>query len=113
MSNFRLQIASPSGMVYDGEAKQISVRAIDGDVAILAGHIPYVTALKGGECRVYIGDEIKKGGRNFERDQRGSQTSFVGLCLERNRINLSRASKSCAAFMYRGKSRLCLYVKIG
>lgn len=61
MSNFRLQIASPSGMVYDGEAKQISVRAIDGDVAILAGHIPYVTALKGGECRVYIGDEIKKG----------------------------------------------------
>lgn len=62
MSNFRLQIASPSGMVYDGEAKQISVRAIDGDVAILAGHIPYVTALKGGECRVYIGDEIKKGG---------------------------------------------------
>lgn len=61
MSNFRLQIASPSGMVYDGEAKQISVRAIDGDVAILAGHIPYVTALKGGECRVYIGDKIKKG----------------------------------------------------
>lgn len=61
MSNFHLQIASPDGMVYDGEAKQISVRAIDGDVAILAGHIPYVTALKGGECRVYIDDEIKTG----------------------------------------------------
>lgn len=60
MKEFHLQITTPTGLVYDGQANQISARAIDGDVAILAGHIPYVTALKSGECRVYIGDEIKK-----------------------------------------------------
>ena len=60
MKTFHLQITTPNGLVYDGQASQISARAIDGDVAVLAGHIPYVTALKGGECRVYIDGEIKK-----------------------------------------------------
>ena len=59
MKNFHLQIVTPDGLVYDGEAGQVSVRSIDGDIAILAGHIPYVTALKDGDCRVYIEDEIK------------------------------------------------------
>ncbi len=59
MKNFHLQIVTPDGLVYDGEAGQVSVRSIDGDIAILAGHIPYVTALKDGDCRVYIDDEIK------------------------------------------------------
>ena len=60
MKEFHLQIVTPDGLVFDGQAGQLSVRSIDGDVAILAGHIPYVTALKEGECRVYVGDEIKK-----------------------------------------------------
>ena len=59
MKTFHLQIVTPDGLVYDGEAGQVSVRSIDGDIAILAGHIPYVTALKDGDCRVYIDDEIK------------------------------------------------------
>lgn len=53
MKTFKLQIAAPDGMRYDGEAVQISVRGIEGDLAVLAGHIPFVTALKSGECRVY------------------------------------------------------------
>ena len=57
MKKFRLQIAAPDGMRYDGDAVQISVRGIEGDLAVLAGHIPFVTALRGGECRVYTGDE--------------------------------------------------------
>lgn len=60
MKTFHLQIAAPDGMRYDGEAVQLSVRGIEGDLAILAGHIPYVTALKAGECRVYTGDEIRR-----------------------------------------------------
>ena len=57
MKTFRLQIAAPDGMRYDGEAVQLSVRGIAGDLAILAGHIPFVTALKDGECRVYTGED--------------------------------------------------------
>ena len=54
MKSFHLQIAAPDGMRFDGEAVQISVRGIDGELAVLAGHIPFVTALKAGECRVYV-----------------------------------------------------------
>jgi len=53
MKTFKLQIAAPDGMRYDGDAVQISVRGIEGDLAVMAGHVPFVTALKSGECRVY------------------------------------------------------------
>lgn len=56
MKKFKLQIAAPDGLRYDGEAVQLSVRGISGDLAVLAGHIPFVTALKSGECRVYVED---------------------------------------------------------
>ena len=57
MSEFDLKIVSPDGVFYDGKARQITLRSIDGDVSILAGHIPYLTAVGIGECRVYPGDE--------------------------------------------------------
>lgn len=53
MKKFKLQIAAPDGLRYDGEAVQLSVRGIGGELAVLAGHVPFVTALKSGECRVY------------------------------------------------------------
>lgn len=54
MSSFHLKIVSLDGMFYDGEARQVSLQTIDGEVSILAGHIPYVTAIGAGECRVYV-----------------------------------------------------------
>ncbi|MDF2801044.1 MAG: synthase epsilon subunit AtpC [Anaerocolumna sp.] len=56
MNSFHLQIVSLDGMFFDGDAKQISLRTVDGDIAIRAGHIPYVTAIGAGECRVYVED---------------------------------------------------------
>ena len=56
MADFHLKIVSPDGVFFDGEARQLSLRSIDGDVAILAGHIPYLTAVGIGECRVYTDD---------------------------------------------------------
>lgn len=44
---------SPDGIFFDGQACQLSLRVLDGDVSILAGHIPYLTAVEMGECRVY------------------------------------------------------------
>lgn len=53
MRTFHLEIAAPDGKIYDGEAYMLSVRGIEGDLAILAGHIPFVTALASGAVRVY------------------------------------------------------------
>lgn len=51
--NFKLKIMSPDGVFFDGDAYQLSVRAIDGELAIYHGHIPFLTAVAIGECRVY------------------------------------------------------------
>ncbi len=56
MADFHLKIVSPDGVFFDGEAHQLSLRSIDGDIAVLAGHIPYLTAVGIGECRVYLGE---------------------------------------------------------
>lgn len=63
MNEFHLEIAAPDGMMYDGGAYMVSVRGIEGDLAILAGHIPLVTALAPGEVRVYptAGADPKRG----------------------------------------------------
>lgn len=60
MSAFRLQIITPQGVLFDGESSQLSVRSTEGELAVLSGHIPMVTALTDGECRVYTDDGIKK-----------------------------------------------------
>ena len=54
MKSFRLEITTPAGVSFADDAVQLSVRAIDGSLAIMAGHIPLVTAVSPGECRVYL-----------------------------------------------------------
>lgn len=56
MNTFPLQIVSPDGLCFDGEARQVRLRTIEGDVAVLAGHLPYVTAIGMGECRLVLPD---------------------------------------------------------
>ena len=56
MSSFHLQIVTPDGEFFDGPAQRVRVRTLNGDVAILAGHIPYVTALGTGEASVTTED---------------------------------------------------------
>ncbi len=53
MKTYHLEIVTPEGVVYNRDAVQLSVPAIDGSLSVLADHIPLITALKGGECRVY------------------------------------------------------------
>ena len=53
MKTFPLEIVTPEGVAYKGDAVQLSVRAVNGSMSVLAGHIPLVTALKNGVCHVY------------------------------------------------------------
>jgi F-type H+-transporting ATPase subunit epsilon len=49
MNTFRLKITSPEGDLFCDSVVKLSVRAAEGDLAVMAGHIPFVTALKSGE----------------------------------------------------------------
>ncbi|MCL2693692.1 MAG: ATP synthase F1 subunit epsilon [Oscillospiraceae bacterium] len=55
MLPFKLQIITPDGFLYDGDAENVIVRTTVGDKGILARHEPYAAALGTGKIRVYFG----------------------------------------------------------
>ena len=62
MSTYPLVISSPDGDLFRGEAELLILRGTEGDLAIMAGHVPFVTAVVPGSCVVVTaGGERKEG----------------------------------------------------
>jgi len=59
MSTFRLTVVTLDGCIFDGEAERLVCRTIDGDVAILARHTDYCTALGMGEAHITIDGQTR------------------------------------------------------
>lgn len=62
MSNFHLTISSPDGNLFSDEVAELSLRGVEGDLAILAGHIPFMTTVKAGPCHIEFEDGTEKNG---------------------------------------------------
>jgi len=60
MSTFPLRIGTPDGLLFEGNVERVMVRSITGDLAILAGHANYCTALGMGEAYVVTEDGEKR-----------------------------------------------------
>ena len=56
MKTFPLRIGTPDGLLFEGEAERIVCRTITGDLAILAGHSNFCTALGMGHAHVALSD---------------------------------------------------------
>ena len=56
MKSFRLVISSPDGDLFNGDAVKISLRGTEGDLAVMAGHVPFVTAVRECPCFVELED---------------------------------------------------------
>ena len=52
MSSFHLQVVTPDGQAFEGQAQRVFCRTITGDVCILPRHCDYMTALGMGEARI-------------------------------------------------------------
>ena len=51
---FELTVTTPDGTAFKDKVIQVSVRGVEGDLAVLAGHIPFVTSIVPAECRIYL-----------------------------------------------------------
>lgn len=58
MKKFRLMIVTPTGKKFDDEVEQISLMGECGSLSVLADHIPFVTNIKAGKCRLYSDGEV-------------------------------------------------------
>ena len=52
MNTFFLRIATPDGDCFTGDAIMLTVRGVEGELAVMAGHIPFVTSVK--PCKIKI-----------------------------------------------------------
>ena len=60
MNAFHLTVASPDGNKFDGEVYKLDVRGVEGELAIMAGHIPFITSVIKAPCAVWLSEEEKK-----------------------------------------------------
>ena len=62
MKTFPLNISSPDGELFRGDAEMLILRGTEGDLAVMAGHVPFVTAVVKSRCVVITGAEERMEG---------------------------------------------------
>ena len=60
MNTYKLTVATPDGNRFEGEVIGLFLRGAEGDLAILAGHVPFITSVKAGQCRIHLPDDDEK-----------------------------------------------------
>lgn len=60
MTTFPLRIGTPDGLLFEGNVERVMCRSITGDLAILAGHSNYCTALGMGAAYVVLEDGTRR-----------------------------------------------------
>jgi len=60
VKTFSLTIGTPDGLLFDGAVERVMCRSITGDLAILADHCNFCTALGMGEAYIRLEDGTQK-----------------------------------------------------
>ena len=68
MSTFPLRIGTPDGLLFEGDVERVVCRSIGGDIAILARHCNFCTALGMGEASVVMADGNRRTAGLYWRD---------------------------------------------
>ena len=79
MKTFPLRIGTPDGLLFEGNVERVMCRAMTGDLAILAGHCNFCTALGMGEAHVILEDgsrDVYKT-QEYKREDRAAVRSFT------------------------------------
>ena len=63
MKTFELTVSSPDRNLFKGPAVMLTLRGQEGDLAIMAEHIPFITTVKPCVCNIELEDGERKSGR--------------------------------------------------
>ncbi len=60
MKTFKLTVSTPKGNVYEDSITMLSVRGVEGSLAIMANHIPFITSTRDADVKILDknGEEI-------------------------------------------------------
>jgi len=62
MNTYSLLISSPDGDLFRGKAVRLILRGTEGELAVMAGHVPFVTAVRKGRCVLELEDGTRRTG---------------------------------------------------
>ena len=60
MNTFSLRIGTPDGLLFEGQVVRVVCRTITGNLAILARHSNFCTALGMGEAHIVLEDDTRR-----------------------------------------------------
>ena len=52
MKSFKLIVSTPGGNALEKDITMLSLRGTEGSLAVMAGHVPFITTTKAGEVKV-------------------------------------------------------------
>jgi F-type H+-transporting ATPase subunit epsilon len=92
----QVELVSPERILFSGEADMVVCRTLDGEVAFMADHAPFIGALAGAEVRIYRGGDVVEraavhGG--FVEVSRNQVTILSDLAELASQIDLERARR--------------------
>lgn len=59
MKKYHLTVLSPDGELFNDDVICLSLRGVEGDLAVFAGHVPFITTVKTGKCTITLPDETE------------------------------------------------------
>lgn len=99
MKTFKLTLSTPERRVFDKQIIQATLPVSDGEVTLLADHIPYVAALKAGEVRLVLEngeEEILALSGGFLEFQKNTLTLLADTAERAEEIDIERAERAKA-----------------
>ena len=94
---FHLKITSPDRVFFEGEVTMVEINTTEGQIGVLANHIPLTSVLAPGACYIHVPDGDPKvcaiHGGFFEILQ-DSMTILAEVCEWPDEIDVSRAEEA-------------------
>ncbi len=94
---FHLKITSPDRIFFEGEVTMVEINTTEGQIGVLANHIPLTSVLAPGVCYLNVPDGDPKvcviHGEIFEILQ-DSMTILAEVCEWPNEIDVNRAEEA-------------------
>lgn len=93
---FNLQIISPTRVFYDDQVDMVEMKTTEGEIGVLAGHIPLTTILEPGILKIKTADGVREAALHdgFVQIQKNRVTVLAESCEWPEEIDRNRAEEA-------------------